>query len=79
MAAQARGSVLARGGVPAFKNSWIPLLTILGVQIGYLLGGSIVVEYISTSGNGLLLIRSVLRRDYNVIQAVALICQWPSY
>jgi|MTBAKSStandDraft_1061840.scaffolds.fasta_scaffold05324_5 peptide/nickel transport system permease protein len=75
MAAQARGIPFWRVVVfHAFKNSWIPLLTILGVQIGYLLGGSIVVEYIfNFPGMGLLLIRSVLRRDYNVIQAVALI------
>jgi ABC-type dipeptide/oligopeptide/nickel transport system permease component len=75
MAAQARGIPFWNAvAYHAFKNSWIPLLTILGVQIGYLLGGSIVVEYIfNYPGMGLLLIRSVLRRDYPVIQAVALI------
>ena len=75
MAAQARGIPFWHAVMfHAFKNSWIPLLTILGVQIGYLLGGSIVVEYIfNYPGMGLLLIRSVLRRDYAVIQAVALI------
>ena len=75
MAAQARGIPFWNAvAFHAFKNSWIPLLTILGVQIGYLLGGSIVVEYIfNYPGMGLLLIRSVLRRDYPVIQAVALI------
>ena len=75
MAAQARGIPFWTAvTLHAFKNSWIPLLTILGVQIGYLLGGSIVVEYIfNYPGMGLLLIRSVLRRDYPVVQAVALI------
>ena len=75
MAAQARGIPFWTAVIfHAFKNSWIPLLTILGVQIGYLLGGSIVVEYIfNYPGMGLLLIRSVLRRDYPVVQAVALI------
>lgn len=75
MAAQARGIPFWNAVMfHAFKNTWIPLLTILGVQIGYLLGGSIVVEYVfNYPGMGLLLIRSVLRRDYAVIQAVALI------
>jgi peptide/nickel transport system permease protein len=75
MAAQARGIPFWTAVTKhAFKNSWIPLLTILGVQIGYLLGGAIVVEYIfNYPGMGLLLIRSVLRRDYAVIQAVSLI------
>jgi ABC-type dipeptide/oligopeptide/nickel transport system permease component len=73
-AARARGikpwSVVMRH---AFRNGWIPIITILGVQVGYLLGGAIVVEYIyNYPGMGLLLIRSVLRRDYPVIQMVAL-------
>ena len=75
MAAQARGIPYRRAVMThAFKNGWIPLLTILGAQVGYLLGGAIVVEYIfNYPGMGLLLVRSVLRRDYAVIQAVALI------
>jgi peptide/nickel transport system permease protein len=75
MAAQARGIPYWTAVTKhAFKNGWIPLLTILGVQIGYLLGGAIVVEYIfNYPGMGLLLIRSVLRRDYAVIQAVSII------
>ena len=75
MAAQARGipywKIVTKH---ALKNCWIPLITILGVQVGYLLGGAIVVEYIfNYPGMGLLLIRSVLRRDYTVIQMVALV------
>lgn len=75
MAAQARGIPFWRAVIRhAFKNGWIPLLTILGTQIGYLLGGAVVVEYIfNYPGMGLLLIRSVLRRDYAVIQAVSII------
>jgi peptide/nickel transport system permease protein len=75
MAAQARGIPFWKVVMKhAFKNCWIPLITILGVQVGYLLGGAIVVEYIfNFPGMGLLLIRSVLRRDYTVIQMVALV------
>jgi ABC-type dipeptide/oligopeptide/nickel transport system permease component len=75
MAARARGipfrSVLLKH---AFRNGWVSLITLLGAQLGYMIGGSIVVEYIyNFPGIGLLTLLSVLRRDYPVIQALSLI------
>jgi peptide/nickel transport system permease protein len=57
----------------AFKNMSIPLLTILGVQIGYLLGGALIIEWIfNFPGMGLLMLQAVLRRDYPLVQGLAL-------
>ena len=57
----------------AFKNMSIPLLTILGVQVGYLLGGALVIEWIfNFPGMGLLMLQAVLRRDYPLVQGLAL-------
>lgn len=54
----------------AFKNALIPVITITGLQFGFLLGGSIVVETVfSFPGLGRLLIDSIAFRDYPVIQA----------
>ncbi len=56
----------------SFKNMSIPLLTILGVQIGYLLGGALVIEWIfNFPGMGLLMLQAVLRRDYPLVQGLA--------
>lgn len=58
----------------ALKNSLIPVVTIAGLQFGFLLGGSIVVETVfSFPGMGSLLINSIQFRDYPVIQALLLI------
>lgn len=52
----------------------VPLLTVLGVQIGYLLGGAVVIEYLfDFPGVGLLTISSVVRRDYPLIQGIVLV------
>ncbi len=57
----------------AMKNMAIPLLTILGVQVGYLLGGALVIEWIfNFPGMGLLMLQAVLRRDYPLVQGLAL-------
>ncbi|WP_077328903.1 ABC transporter permease [Virgibacillus siamensis] len=58
----------------ALKNSLITVLTIAGLQFGYLLGGSIVVESVfSFPGMGRLLIDSIQFRDYPVVQSLLLI------
>ncbi len=55
------------------KNASIPLITLLGIQLGYLLGGALIIEYIfDFPGIGLLTIFSVLQRDFPVIQGVVL-------
>jgi len=51
----------------------VPVVTIVGAQIGYLLSGAIVVEYaFGLNGIGTLLVSSVQGKDYAVVQAIAL-------
>ncbi|GED29277.1 ABC transporter permease subunit [Brevibacillus centrosporus] len=58
----------------ALKNSMFPVVTIAGLQFGFLLGGSVVVETVfSIPGMGRLLIDSIAFRDYPVVQAVILL------
>ncbi|GIP35157.1 glutathione ABC transporter permease GsiC [Paenibacillus sp. J2TS4] len=58
----------------ALKNSMIPVVTIAGLQFGFLLGGSVIVETVfSIPGLGRLLIDSISFRDYTVIQAELLL------
>ena len=52
------------------RNAMIPVITLTGLQFGFLLGGSIVIETVySWPGLGRLLVDSVSFRDYPVIQA----------
>jgi len=54
----------------AFKNAAIPVITVLGLQIGALISGSIVTETVfAYPGAGMLLIQSLRNRDFPVIQA----------
>lgn len=56
------------------RNAMIPVVTMMGLQFGFLLGGSIVVEVVfNWPGLGRLLIDSVEMRDYPVIQAEVLL------
>ncbi|HYG85762.1 MAG TPA: glutathione ABC transporter permease GsiC [Azospirillum sp.] len=56
------------------RNALIPIITMVGLQFGFLLGGSIVVETVfSWPGLGRLLVDSVSFRDYTVIQAEILL------
>jgi peptide/nickel transport system permease protein len=56
------------------RNAAVPVLNIFGVQIGALLGGVLIVEYIfNYPGIGLLTVQAVLERDFPVIQGVALL------
>ena len=57
-----------------FRNAMIPVVTMMGLQFGFLLGGSIVVEKVfNWPGLGRLLVDSVDMRDYPVIQAEVLL------
>jgi len=56
------------------RNAMIPVVTMTGLQFGFLLGGSVVIETVfSWPGLGKLLIDSVAYRDYPVIQAEMMI------
>ena len=53
----------------ALKNAMLPVVTVMGVQIGYLLGGSILVETVfSWPGLGLQLFRAISSRDLPLVQ-----------
>ncbi|MEU6605879.1 ABC transporter permease [Streptomyces shenzhenensis] len=55
------------------RNAWLPIVTVLGLQFGSLLGGSVVTETVfSYPGVGRLLVQGVLQRDYPVVQGAAL-------
>lgn len=58
----------------ALRNSLVSVITLIGLQVGYLLGGTVVLESIfSLPGLGSLIFETVSARDYPVIQAAVLI------
>lgn len=58
----------------AFRNALIPTVTVLGLQVGYLLGGSFVIENVfGWPGIGRLAVRSIFWRDYPLIQTIVLV------
>jgi peptide/nickel transport system permease protein len=62
--------VVARHALP---NALIPLVTIIGVQMGHLLGGAVVIETVfAWPGMGRLAVTAISGRDYPVVQAVVL-------
>jgi peptide/nickel transport system permease protein len=64
-------AVLFRHVLP---NAAIPIVTVLGLQVGYMLGGAIVVEMIFTlPGVGRLTLDAVLERNYPVVQSTVLV------
>jgi peptide/nickel transport system permease protein len=60
--------------VHAFKNAAIPLVTVLGLQVGFVLGGAFVVELIfNWPGVGLLALEAIKTRDFPVVQGVVIV------
>jgi peptide/nickel transport system permease protein len=58
----------------AFRNALIPIVTILGLQSGYLLGGAFVIENVfAWPGVGRLAVQSLLWRDYPLVQGITLV------
>jgi peptide/nickel transport system permease protein len=56
------------------KNAAIPILTVMGMQFGYALGGAIIIEQIfSLPGVGRLILNAVLERNYPVVQGAILL------
>jgi peptide/nickel transport system permease protein len=61
-------------GRHALRNSLIVVVTILGVQVGYLLSGAVVVEEIfSVPGVGRMLLTAINQRDYALVQGTVLV------
>ncbi len=57
----------------ALRNALIPVVTITGVELGYLLGGTVIIEEIfSLPGIGRLVYNAITQRDYALVQGVAL-------
>jgi peptide/nickel transport system permease protein len=57
----------------AFPNALLPIVTLLGIQLGFLLGGAVAVESVfAWPGIGKLMLDSINSRDYSVVQAGAL-------
>ncbi len=75
LAARARGISRSRAViVHAFRNSLIPVVTILGLQFGAVLTGAVITETIfSWPGIGRLLIQSIGFRDYPLVQGCILL------
>ena len=58
----------------AFRNAVIPVLTIVGLQVGTILAGAFIVETIFLwPGIGQLAITSILSKDYPIVQAIVLL------
>lgn len=58
----------------ALRNALIPTITTVGLQAGYLLGGSIVIEQLfAWPGIGQLMINSVGLRDFNMVQGITVV------
>ncbi|MBM3572267.1 MAG: ABC transporter permease subunit, partial [Alphaproteobacteria bacterium] len=73
--ARAKGLAPARVvGLHALRNALIPVITVIGLAVGSLLGGAILTETIfSWPGVGKWLIESIRRRDYPVVQGGVLL------
>jgi peptide/nickel transport system permease protein len=58
----------------ALKNAMIPIVTLLGLQLGGLLSGAVIIETIfSLPGNGQLLVTSIFNRDFPVVQGLVVV------
>jgi peptide/nickel transport system permease protein len=56
------------------KNALIPVVTVVGMQIGYLLGGDVLVEIVfSYPGIGLAMVNGILARDFPLVQGAILL------
>jgi peptide/nickel transport system permease protein len=58
----------------ALKNAMLPVLTVIGLEFAFLIGGLVVTEQVfNLNGIGLLFVQSVARRDYTMVQALVLL------
>lgn len=60
-------------GRHAMRNSMIPVVTVLGIELGALLGGTVIIEQVfAWPGLGTMVIRGISQRDYPVVQGTLL-------
>ena len=65
------GRVVVRHGL---KNALIPIVTVVGVQAGYLLGGAVLTETVfAWPGVGTLMVQGILARDFPLVQGCVLV------
>ncbi len=58
----------------AFRNALLPVITVIGLQFGFLLSGAVVTESIfSLPGMGRLLVQAILGRDFPIVQGAVLL------
>ena len=58
----------------AFRNVLIPVITVVGLQVGFLLGGAVLVEVVfSWPGMGQMIVNGIQQRDFPVVQAGVLV------
>jgi peptide/nickel transport system permease protein len=58
----------------ALKNAMLPVMTVVGLEFAFLLGGLVVTEQVfNLNGLGLLFVQAVARRDYTLTQALVLL------
>jgi len=56
------------------RNALIPVVTVLGLQLGTLIGGAVITEYVfALPGVGRLVVDAVFARDYPLVQGVVLL------
>src|SRR3970282_2919334 len=58
----------------ALKNALIPVLTIVGLRVGALIGGAVIIEVVfNRNGVGKYVLEAILRRDFFVVQSLVLL------
>lgn len=58
----------------ALKNALIPLVTVAGMQFGFLIGGTVIIETVfAWPGLGRLVVQAIFSRDYPLVQGIVLI------
>lgn len=76
-AAAARSRGMPEGQIfrrHVLRNAMVPTITLLGVNVGWLIGGTVVIEQVfAIPGIGSLMVGSIFARDYLVVQVVTLI------
>ena len=61
-------------GKHALKNALIPLVTVAGMQFGFLIGGTVIIETVfAWPGLGRLVVQAIFNRDYPLVQAIVLV------